>query len=376
MISAPLRSLASTTTVTWREPGDDPVPGREAPRRRLDARRVLGDDEAVRRRSGARAPRGRPGSRGRRRSRGRRPCAPPASSAPRCASPSTPRAMPLTTTRPAAASSRPNVRATCEPYDEQARAPTIATAGRSSRSSGASPAHEQPDRRVEDRASERREARVGAGEPADPAPRRAVRGTPLVEALGEAREARVPRLARRRGRRSRRRTRRARARSRRLQLARRAVAERLGDVLGQHATPSRRARRPSARHARRVRGRGPESGRRSTARESSSSASGVAARPGGEQLRAPTATRSATARGRLGRPGGQLVGPRPRHGDDEVEAVEQRAGELVAERRRAAAASTSTPAPGRRGRRTGRGSSSRRAGSAPGRRRGPRPARR
>ena len=47
--------------------------------------------------------------------------------------------MPLTTTRPAAASSRPSDLATERPYEEHARAPTIATAGRASSSDGASP---------------------------------------------------------------------------------------------------------------------------------------------------------------------------------------------------------------------------------------------
>src|ERR687883_1657058 len=64
---------------------------------------------------------------------------PSASSAPRCASPSTPRARPLTTTTPAAARSRPSIRATCSPYDEHARAPTTATAVRPSNSGEASP---------------------------------------------------------------------------------------------------------------------------------------------------------------------------------------------------------------------------------------------
>jgi hypothetical protein len=43
--------------------------------------------------------------------------------------------MPLTTTNPAAAASRASERATERPYDEQERAPTIATAG-SAMSSG------------------------------------------------------------------------------------------------------------------------------------------------------------------------------------------------------------------------------------------------
>ena len=44
-MSAPLRSRASTTTVAAREAGDDAVARRKAPRRGLDAGRVLGDDQ-------------------------------------------------------------------------------------------------------------------------------------------------------------------------------------------------------------------------------------------------------------------------------------------------------------------------------------------
>ena len=88
--------------------GDDPVPRREAPRRRLDAGCVLRDDQPP-----LGDPRASSGFDGRivavdpaaEHGDGE---AGPASSAPRCASPSTPRASPLTTTRPAAASSRPS----------------------------------------------------------------------------------------------------------------------------------------------------------------------------------------------------------------------------------------------------------------------------
>src|SRR2546423_6523604 len=51
-----------------------------------------------------------------------------AASAPRWAAESTPRAMPLTTTMPAAAMSDARRPATDKPYDEAARAPTMATA--------------------------------------------------------------------------------------------------------------------------------------------------------------------------------------------------------------------------------------------------------
>ena len=124
----------------------------------------------------------------------------------------------------------------------------------------------------------------------------------------------------------------ARARSRRSELRRRAVRERLGDVLGADGGLDRRARRPSRRPAAtRARPR-PESGSRSTARSSSSS-------PPSSTPRAPTssrsraaATRCRTGVGRLARRSRELGRARPRHGDDEVEAVEQRSRELVPER--------------------------------------------
>src|SRR5579885_441482 len=68
----------------------------------------------------------------------------PRSSAPRCAAPSTPRARPETTTTPAAASAAPSPCATSVPYEEQARAPTTATHGRSSSESGAVPRTNSP----------------------------------------------------------------------------------------------------------------------------------------------------------------------------------------------------------------------------------------
>ena len=144
VISAPLRSRASTTTVAGAEPGDDAVARREAPRRRLDAGCVLGHDQTAAPRCAARARRGPRGSRGRRRSRARRRSTPPASSAPRCASPSTPRARPLTTTSPGAGELAREAARDRAPYPEHARAPTIATAGRASSSSGAAPRTKRP----------------------------------------------------------------------------------------------------------------------------------------------------------------------------------------------------------------------------------------
>ena len=134
MISAPLRSRASTTTVASAEARDDAVARREPPRRRRDARRVLGDDQARARRSRARAPRARAGSRGRCRSRARRPSRRPPRAQPRWAQPSMPRASPETTTTPAAASSRDERPRDVRAVVAAARAPTIATAGRASSS--------------------------------------------------------------------------------------------------------------------------------------------------------------------------------------------------------------------------------------------------
>src|SRR5580765_5908541 len=54
---------------------------------------------------------------------------PPAESAPRCAAESTPRARPLTITRPDAARSAASRSATASPYGDAARDPTIATLG-------------------------------------------------------------------------------------------------------------------------------------------------------------------------------------------------------------------------------------------------------
>ena len=47
VIRAPLRSRASTTTVAVAQARDDAVAGREPPRRRLDAGRILGGDQAA-----------------------------------------------------------------------------------------------------------------------------------------------------------------------------------------------------------------------------------------------------------------------------------------------------------------------------------------
>ena len=137
---------------------------------------------------------------------------PPTSRAPRCASPSIPRAMPLTTTSPAAASSRPSDRATERPYEEHARAPTIATAGRASSSVGASPRSQSVGRWVGDRPEQRRILLAATPDAAD------------------AHAAANP--------------------------DRGAIGERLREVLRQHRVGSRRARRSSSRRGPRARGHG------------------------------------------------------------------------------------------------------------------------
>ena len=62
------------------------------------------------------------------RCRARRSWIPPPASAPRCAAASIPRAIPLTTTSPAPASSWPSSSATSSPYELGRREPTIVTA--------------------------------------------------------------------------------------------------------------------------------------------------------------------------------------------------------------------------------------------------------
>ena len=76
----------------------------------------------------------------------------------RCASPSIPRASPLTTTTPAAASSRGEIARHLSSVARAAACPTIATAGRERISTG---------------------LRAGRGAPADRGARRAAAGTPL-----------------------------------------------------------------------------------------------------------------------------------------------------------------------------------------------------
>ena len=128
VMSAPDRSRASTTTVASAEarrrcgcaPGTATAPARRPARTRRRSARPP--------RCCARARRGHAGSRGRSRSRARRRSPRPPRARRDAPPPSTPRASPLTTTSPAAASSRPSDRATCAPYALHDRAPTTATA--------------------------------------------------------------------------------------------------------------------------------------------------------------------------------------------------------------------------------------------------------
>ena len=191
--------------------------------------------------------------------------APPASSAPRCASPSMPRASPLTTTSPAAASSRPSIRATDAPYGEHDRAPTTATAGRSSSRRLAAAAEEEPDRRIEDRgqrAGERRRERASQRTPL--AKERGVRCS--SNARANRANAAVRGSLSRWEPVSRRDTPRPRARSRVVEILRHAVRERLRDVLRARRRPTpASAAIVRATRATRARPR-PDSGSRSTAR--------------------------------------------------------------------------------------------------------------
>ena len=335
MISAPLRSRASTTTVARAEPGDDAVAGRESPRRGLDARRVLRDDQpvaAIARASSACA--ARVVAVDAAAEHGDGAAARLERAAVRLARRS-PRARPLTTTSPAAASSRPSVARDERPYAEHARAPTIATAGRASSSSRAVAAQEQARRRIGDRAEERREARGPSAprkrKPASASRRRYARSSKLRTNAGPA-------------------TRRSAGRTRcapvsdgergerelvhAVELPRRPVGERLGDVLGQDGV-----------------GAGERGDRARDAGDARAAATGERQPFDGavEQLVAPrrcergarrarrlargSTTRARDGRRRLRRARPRAPRARPRHRDDEVEAVEQRARELVAVRR-------------------------------------------
>ena len=235
-----------------------------------------------------------------------------------------PRARPLTTTRPAAASSRPRERPTARPYAEQARAPTTATDAAARSSTLADPRMKRPGGRVVDRAEQRRDRRT-------PSDRRSERRPLRVERARPARRSRVgtmrsgcPPGAARDGDQRQTRTRRGPGRSPAPQLLGRAVRERLGEVLGLDADPTQQARRSCGRLARRACGRGPRA---------------AAVRPRGREARSlpqcvPAARHQVAAGPRprglaplraLAVRRGQLGCARSRHRDDEVEPVEQRA---------------------------------------------------
>ena len=114
------------------------------------------------------------------------------------------------------------------------------------------------------------------------------------------------------------------------ELLRRAVGERLGDMLRLHDLVAREGR-GRARHACHPRPPAPESGSRSTAWLSRSSASFVRVSSGAGQPRATGRDPLAHRRRRLGRPGGELLGTRTRHRHDQIEPVEKGTGELAPE---------------------------------------------
>ena len=144
-----------------RQARDDPVARREPPRRGLDARRVLGDDQPVARDLARRAPRERAGSRGRCRSRARRRSSP--SRARRGAPPRRrrargPRRRPR---RPRRARAPACVRPTRR-RPSSARAPTTATRRRAR----AAPGRRRRGRRA--RAADRGSRAAGAGNAGSP----------------------------------------------------------------------------------------------------------------------------------------------------------------------------------------------------------------
>ena len=255
---------------------------------------------------------------------------PPASSAPRCASPSMPRAIPLTTTSPAAASSRASERATERPYDEHARAPTTATA------------------RLERSSSLPRPRRKSCG------------GGSWIAAsrLGYAG---------------------SRRRMQRISVSRDSspgirYESASATCAGSTSSAPASAAMVRATRATRTRPR-PESGSRSTALDRSSEAASV--RRGSADRRRSRAVDDALANGcrGLGRRSGELGRARSRHRRPRGRSGRAAPARASPGTRRAAAACRRTRPPDRRARRTGTCSSCRRAGSEPGRARARRRAR-
>ena len=314
------------------ETGDDPVPRGEAPRRRLDARLVLGDDEARPRRSGARARRAPPDSRGRSRIRGRRPSfrrprvrpgAPRRRSLAPCRSRRRGRRRP---------SSRASERATERPYD-RARSRADDGNGRLDRAAE-SPrtADVEPRRRIVDRREQRWERRITPADVAD-----------------------LP--------------------SRGRKLSRHAVRERLGDMrrLDEVGACERRdrARDPRDAGAAATGERQPVDGAREELRRGVRSPRGRRARRRSRASRTrPRTSPTPPPAARRARPLAAVASRRRGRND---RAARARASP---DTRRAAAPCKRTRPPDRPARRTGTCSSSRRAGSAPGRARDRRRARR
>ena len=255
---------------------------------------------------------------------------PPASSAPRCASPSTPRARPLTTARPAPASSRPSRRATCRPYAEQARAPTIATAGSTRRLGRCTARGRGP---AADHGSPAGAAGTVGAPGQEPV---AERCKPLllgrtVERCFEAREPRAARLA----------TRCDSVAAANEASASSSITPPAPSASGRRAPQRRALPRPRPHRQRRRRARDSRDAgaatagerKRSTARVSSSSAAlvrcGVAAR---SRARA-SATRGRTVLDASDAPAASSTARGRGHRHDEIETIEESARELVAERR-------------------------------------------
>ncbi len=310
------------------EPGDDAIARREAPGRRLDAGRVLGDDEpgrrdltrqlAVRRRIVAVDPAAEHRDR---------------------------RAGGLER-----AAVRLGVDATGEPTDDDQPcggelAPEAASDLAPVRRAGAGPddrhsrpreqrglllaAHEEPRRRVVDRPQQRREAGIGAGEEAETEPREPLELGTRVEGGLERREARAARLADEMGV-----VRRREGSECQLIHAANSFGERYASASAtcSGSTSSEPASAAAVRATRATRARPrPDRGNRSTARLSSSSASFVRLSVAPVSRRRPTATRSRTGAEASEGPAASSSARGPRHGNDEVEAVEQRSRELVAE---------------------------------------------
>ena len=331
VMSAPLRSRASTTTVASTEAGDDPVARGEPPRGRLDSGLVLGDHEALSRRCAARARHARPGSRGRRRSRAPRPSTPPAVE----------RAAMRLAVDPAGHPAHDDETGGGELAGERARHRATVRRARSRTDDGHGrpveerrlrrAAEEELRRRIVDRSEQRRERGVASPDAAD---------------RGHVAE----------------------------QLSRHPVRQRLGDVSRLDGRGARPARRSCEQRARRARARGRRAGggrRRSRAAPTRPPSSGAATSQPCSAPREHGLARSPTPP-----PVAPRARPRAAEASRRRGRIDRGARERASpDRRRAAAACTRTRRRDRRARRTGTCSSCRRAGSEPGRSRARRRAR-